>query len=284
MDEAFYETTRVGLSYSKYLHSLTKARLKCFDYIEVPFELLKFDSSVLPKLSGKPIILHCASLSLGGYMDPGNSIKESILHFVEKTNTPWIGEHLAYITADRIDDRFYEPYIADEPYNIGYTVNPVMNAQSVDNIISNIACHQAYFNTPIIVENSPLYFSLPSSDMSQTEFINSICRNSKTKILLDLTHLYISSQNFSFDPRRELTELPLDRVVEVHVSGLAATGAQHWDNHASPVPEIIFELLEILLKNSKPKAITFEYNWTPEISWDRLEGEISRVKEMIDRN
>lgn len=281
MDEPFYETTRVGLSYSRYLDSLTKAQLKSFDYIEVPFELLNFDSTVLSKISAKPLILHCASLSLGGYTPPGTSTREQILNFVQLTKTPWIGEHLSYILADKLDDQFYEPYIADEPYNIGYTVNPVMNACSVENIIGNIEFHQSYFNTPIIVENSPLYFKLPASNMSQTEFIRTICNNSETKLLLDLTHLYISSQNFSFDPGKELIKFPLDRVIEVHISGVAKTDAFHWDNHATHAPEIIFELLGILLKNVKPKAITFEYNWTPDISWDQLYGELSRVKEII---
>lgn len=283
MDEDFYESTKIGLSYSTYLNSLTQKQLKSFDYIEVPFELMNFDSAVLPKISMKPIILHCASLSLGGYTPPAEKTRERIKYFVEKTNTPWIGEHLSYILAEKLDDQFYEPY-SNEPYNIGYTVNPVMNSRSVDNIINNIARNQDYFKTPLIVENSPQYFKLPGSDMSQSAFITSICKNSETKLLLDLTHLYISAQNFSFDPKMELSRLPLDRVVEVHISGLSGTGQIHWDNHATHAPEIIFELLEIVLKNANPRAITFEYNWTPDISWDKLYGEFSRVREMLIRH
>ncbi len=283
MGENFFETTRVGLSYSKYLTSLSNKELKSFDYIEVPFELLSSDSSVLPKILMKPLILHCASLSLGGYTPPGDIVKEKILSYAKQTKTPWIGEHLSYILADKVDDNYYEPY-SEEPYNIGYTVNPVMNLQSVENVIRNINMHEAYFNTPIIVENSPLYFKLPSSNMTQTEFINSICSNSETELLLDLAHLYISSQNFSFDPKKEITKLPLHRVVEVHMSGIAESGDQHWDDHAAHAPEILFELLEIVLKNVKPRAITFEYNWTPKISWDRLDKEFTRVREMLNHH
>lgn len=281
MRENFFETTRIGLSYSKYLTSLTAKELDSFDYIEVPFELLSFDSSVFPRISMKPLILHCASLSLGGYTPPAAATRERIHSFMQQTNTPWLGEHLSYILADKLDDNYYEPY-SEEPYNIGYTVNPVMNPQSVENVINNIRLHEAYFNTPIIVENSPLYFKLPASNMSQTEFINAICNNSDTRLLLDLAHLYISSQNFSFDPKKELEKLPLHRVVEVHMSGVTESGDVHWDDHAAHAPEILFELLDIVLQKVKPKAITFEYNWTPKIAWSKVEKEFERVREMIN--
>lgn len=283
MHDSFYETTRVGLSYSRYLSSLSDAQLRSFDYIEVPFELLSFDGMALEKAAVKPLILHCASLSLGGYATPAEPVREKIAQYIAATRTPWVGEHLSYILAEKLDDNFYEPY-SDEPYNIGYTVNPVMNRESVDNVIKNIRENERYFGTPIIIENSPLYFKLPASSMSQTEFINEICGNSDTKLLLDLAHLYISSQNFSFDPKKEIMKMPLDRVVEVHLSGVTESGHTHWDNHADHAPAILFELLDIVLKNARPKAITFEYNWTPRISWDRLDKDFYAVREMINRN
>ena len=110
MDDFFHETPRIGLAYSKYLTTLSEKQLADFDYIEVPYELLHFDTGLLPKLSIKPLILHCASLSLGGYTAPSELTKSQILNFVQKTRTPWIGEHLSYILADKLDDNFYEPY------------------------------------------------------------------------------------------------------------------------------------------------------------------------------
>jgi uncharacterized protein len=280
MDDFFHETPRIGLAYSKYLTTLSEKQLADFDYIEVPYELLNFDTGLLPKLSIKPLILHCASLSLGGYTAPSELTKSQILNFVQKTKTPWIGEHLSYILADKLDDNYYEPY-STEPYNVGYTVNPIMNSQSVDNVIKNIQQHQAYLNTQIIVENSPLYFKLSASNMSQTEFINAICENSDSRLLLDLTHWFISSKNFSFNAKKELEKLPLHRVTEVHISGVTESGDTHWDNHADRAPKIIFELLDIVLKHVTPKAITFEYNWTPNIEWSSLRTEFELVRQML---
>jgi len=274
---------QVGIAYNQYVNSLQQGHLDLFDYIEVPFELLNFDGQLIHTLNKKPLILHCASLSLAGYTDVTPHTQAQIEHYIEATQTPWLGEHIAYITEERIDDNYYEAYAEGEPYNIGYTVSPVMNPEGVDNLIRNIERQERLLGTTVIVENSPLYFSLPASTMTQTEFISEVCRQSNTKLLLDLTHLYISSRNFSFNAKKEITKLPLDRVVEVHISGVAFDGGSHWDNHAEKAPAIIFELLEILLQHTRPRAITLEYNWHAHFPSGILEEELLKTKTIISK-
>lgn len=281
MEASYFDTPRIGLAFSKYLTQISDEQLKDFDYIEVPYEALHFEKDLLSRLLVKPLILHCASLSLGGYTPPDDKTLETIKYFTEATGTPWIGEHLSYILADKPDNNHYEPY-SHEPYNIGYTVSPVMNQYSVANVIANIKRHEAYFDVPVIIENPPLYFKVPESDMTQSEFINSICLQSRTELLLDLTHWYISSRNFSFDPFDEIQKLPLHRVKEIHLSGVSQSADSYWDNHAGRTPDIVFQLLERVLKTITPKAITFEYNWRPELEWAPLKKEIEMVRKMLD--
>jgi len=274
---------QVGIAYNQYVNSLQQGHLDLFDYIEVPFELLNFDGRLIQTLNKKPLVLHCASLSLAGYTGVTPYIQEQIAHYVKATGTPWLGEHIAYITEDRIDDNHYEAYAEGEPYNIGYTVSPVMNTEGVDNLIRNIQRQEDLLGTQVIVENSPLYFSLPASTMTQTEFISEVCKNSNTRLLLDLTHLYISSKNFSFNAKKEITRLPLDRVTEVHISGVSFDGGSHWDNHAGKAPDIIFELLEILLQHVRPRAVTLEYNWHANFPSSILEAELCRARDVITK-
>jgi uncharacterized protein (UPF0276 family) len=275
------DTVKTGLAYNAYIDSLRDDQLKEFDYIEVPFELLQYDDKVFERVNKKPLILHCASLSLAGYTEPSDKIKSSLQRWINETKTPWLGEHLSFILAEKLDDNLYEEYAPGEPYNIGYTVGPVMNNESVDHVINNIHNYEKQFGVPLIVENSPLYFKTPGSTLSQVEYIRAICRNSPVELLLDLTHFYISSQNFSFDPLKMLEKFPLSRVREIHVSGVSTSGGLSWDNHASRAPEIIFKLLEIALKNSQPSAITLEYNWASTFPWETLKGELDKVKDTV---
>lgn len=277
----FSAPVKTGLAYNSYIDTLNSAQLKDFDYIEIPFELLHYDETVLERVAKKPLILHCASLSLAGYTEPSDVIKTAIKKWVEKTKTPWLGEHLSYILAEKLDDNLYEEYAPGEPYNIGYTVGPVMNTASVDHVIANVHRYEEMMGVPLIVENSPLYFRAPGSTMTQLEYINTICANSPVELLLDLTHFYISSRNFSFDPFAALETFPLERVREVHVSGVSTAEGLSWDNHASKAPDIIFELLSVVLKNARPSAITLEYNWASTFPWEVLQGELEKVKETI---
>jgi uncharacterized protein (UPF0276 family) len=81
-------------------------------------------------------------------------------------------------------------------------------------------------------------------------------------LLLDLSHLLIASLNTGADPFAELERLPLERVVEVHISGLSAQSGIVWDDHATPAPDEVFALLERLLERARPRALTIEYNWS----------------------
>jgi uncharacterized protein (UPF0276 family) len=55
-----------------------------------------------------------------------------------------------------------------------------------------------------------------------------------------------------------LGKLPLERVVEIHVSGPRRRGGRLLDGHESLQP-VDFRLLESLLSSLTPQAVTLEY-------------------------
>src|SRR5580700_8611173 len=93
--------TRVGLAYSLYLSALLEQDADCIDYVEVPVELLLHNPSALDSINDTPFILHCATLNIAGTVLPSEEVVESIGSWVHRTRTPWVGEHLAFNTADR---------------------------------------------------------------------------------------------------------------------------------------------------------------------------------------
>src|SRR5262249_16505864 len=127
------------------------------------------------------------------------------------------------------------------------------------------------------------YFQPPGTTMSQADFIRSICECTSADLLLDLTHFYITSRTFEFDPCRELLKLPLDRVVEVHVSGVDSQADIHWDNHANPVPDRVLQMLPLALERGKVEAVTMEYNWPSAMVESVLLDEMERVRRVVQR-
>ena len=70
-----------------------------------------------------PVILHCASMSVAGFVPPANDTLDAIEREAERTGTPWIGEHLAFITADglKVDEEYCGPADCSDLYGMSAT-------------------------------------------------------------------------------------------------------------------------------------------------------------------
>jgi len=78
--------------------------------------------------------------------------------------------------------------------------------------------------------------------------------------------------------------LPLETVVEIHVSGLSTQSGVAWDDHATPAPATVFALLERVLERVRPRALTFEYNWSPRFPPAILESHIDRARLLLGQS
>jgi uncharacterized protein (UPF0276 family) len=261
--------------------AFVEAQPQALDYVEVPFELLRHDPSVNSLGARIPLVLHCASLSVASPAVCPPEVLGQVQQWAQATASPWIGEHLAFVTADRKEaGAEAESYADGEPYNIGYTVSPPMNAMTSGRVARHLQYYSSQFTVPILIENSPLYFRIPSSTMSQAEFITEILGSCPAGLLLDLAHFFISSETMGFDPEVELERFPLERTVEIHISGVDRQPDGVWDNHAARAPKAVYRLLEQALERARPQAITLEYNWSVRFSQAILLEEIAQVREL----
>lgn len=270
----------VGLAYNDYVPIFVEEHPDAIDFVEIPFELLRHNPAVAEIQRLKPLILHCASLSMAGFVPPDEETVASVKSWTEKTRTPWLGEHLAFVTAERAEasvpgDNF------SGAYDVGYSVNPPANAASLEQVLRAVEVYEKRLDVPILLENSPVYFTPPGSTMTQIEFIREICSHSSARLLLDLTHFYITSQSLGFDPLREILSLPLERVVEVHISGVDLQDGVYWDDHTKRAPEIVFDLLALLLAKCQLRAVTLEYNWSVQFPGTVLLQEIARTRDVL---
>ena len=282
------EATAIGLAYNPGVAPFLDRHPGLIDYVEVPFEQLRHTPDVATLQEQIPLVLHCASMSVAGDAPPTRKTLDLIRHWVEKTRTPWIGEHLAYMSARAIETvAEHSDFLAGkirneaEPVSLHYTVCPQLTEETLEQTMANVRQLQAEFSVPIIFENSPQYFSIPRSTMSLIDFISRFYSTMKCGILLDLTHFVVSSRNMDYDPLKEIHKLPLDQIVEMHISGYSDQSGVAWDDHAKPASEDVFRLLEEVLPHCKPRAITFEYNWDANFPHQIITSQIERVRDLI---
>jgi uncharacterized protein len=248
------------------------------DYVEIPFEQLRHSPSLAALQESVPLILHCASLSVAGFVPPPVATMEAIRGEAERMRTPWIGEHLAFVTADAI---FSEGSPLGPPTSLTYTVCPQLSEETVRRVIENVTAIQSCCSTPLILENPPQYFVVPGSTMSIVDFVNMVLSGCQVGLLLDLSHFLIAMMNTGMEVMKEIARLPLERVREVHISGLSVQSGIAWDDHATPAPALVFELLEYVLARNTPLAITMEYNWSPNFPESILHAHFARIRKIL---
>ena len=270
---------RVGVAFASYVGEVLRANPGVADYVEVAYEALRHDAGILSRLSGTPVVLHCSSLSLAGSLGPGDSVVAEVRDWLTRTKSPWLGEHLSFISAPigTAKEAIGTSNHGDN-FELGYTVGPPMNAEAVSAIGRRIRSASAQFDVPLIVENAPIYFAMPGTTMSQPEFIQRICAETRVGLIFDISHALITCRNAGLDPFQFVSNYPVERVVEVHISGNSRSQGCYWDDHAKPADELTYELFDCLLDRATPSAVTLEYNWSSQFPPDFLVKEIERTR------
>jgi uncharacterized protein (UPF0276 family) len=228
------------------------------DYVEMPFEQLRHNPGLGAIQERVPIVLHCASLSVAGFVPPSEATLHALCVETDRTQTPWIGEHLAFVSADGISEESDRDTL---PTNLTYTLCPQLSEETIDRVVANLILLRSRFSVPLILENSPQYFSIPGSTMSMVDFVARVASCCDAGLLLDLSHFMITSLNTNVDAFTQIDRLPLERVVEIHISGMTLKSGVAWDDHAEPAPSEMFDLLNHVMERAHPRALTLEYNW-----------------------
>jgi hypothetical protein len=111
---------------------------------------------------------------------------------------------------------------------------------------------------PVHLENTePLPFDGYDFEV-QVERITEVLEKTGCGFVLDIAHARVSAEVLGVEVRDYLRELPLDRVVQIHVSGPRVQDGRLVDVH-EPLQAIDYELLSFVLARADPQVVTLEY-------------------------
>lgn len=113
-------------------------------------------------------------------------------------------------------------------------------------------------HVPVILENiEPLPFQGYDFEV-QTGQITQVLEETDCGFLLDIGHARVSAARLGVEVDDYLRRLPLNRVVQVYVSGPRLRAGSLDDAH-EPLQEVDYALLDFVLKRTKSQAVTLEY-------------------------
>jgi uncharacterized protein (UPF0276 family) len=216
-----------------------------------------------------PIVTHGLTLSLGSADEPDPTFVRDLRAELERLRTPWHSDHLSFTSAGEtvLHDLFPLPFDGASVRRVADRVRRLTDA-----------CRR-----PLALENISYYAHIGARSMSEAEFVSRVVEASGAPLLLDVNNVWVNAQNFGFDPKRHLAELPLDRVIEVHVAGheKQPTGLI-LDTHGSPVCAPVLELLEWTIERTGPVPVLLERdNDVPELGV--LLDELSAIRSVYER-
>lgn len=196
------------------------------------------------------------SLTTPGIMDDGWA--ERCRHALTLTGSPWFSLHLGFST-ERV--RFDNHMLPESPV--------LSREDCLRRMIDAVAFAQRHLPVPVLVENLDYCPEGAYEHVCEPEFISTAVRETGCHFLLDLAHARVSADWFGVTPEDYLSALPLDRAVELHLSGPRRVDGRLVDDHFE-LTEEDYRLLDWALARCRPRAVVLEYSRDPAALRDQL--------------
>jgi len=272
----------VGIVYSSALEPLLTMHPELIDVLEVEPQTtwIETQDPSVPYLVRPDLLQHIAALpgrklvhSVGTPV--GGSVRANAAQFpllrqtVEKLDSPWASEHLSFnLTQD---------------YFTGFFLPPRQTAAGLRLYIEAIQLLKKELGVPLAVETGVNYLRPRPDEIPDGEFIAAVVESADCGILLDLHNIYCNECNGRQSVAQFLSQLPLDRVWEVHLAGGFEMEGFWLDAHSGSIPEPLQRICrEVIPALPNVKAIIFEIfsSFLPHFGLDATCRELEKIHEV----
>ncbi len=194
-----------------------------------------------------PISSHGLTLSLAGAERPGERFLGQLREELQRLRAPFHSDHLC---------------VACHAGTFAHELLPArFSREGALRVADGITRLQHALGVPLAIENITYYVHPGAVELNEVDYIGTILENSDAGLLLDVNNVFVNSVNHGFDPLRFVRQLPLERVVELHVAGHShhASGLL-LDTHSAPVCQEVLELLAFTLRQIGPRPVLLEWD------------------------
>lgn len=179
-------------------------------------------------LENYPIVQHGVSLAIGSPGPLDFNYLKKLKALAKKTKTPWISDHLCW---GHMEGAHYHDLLP-----LPYTTEVVNYVAERARIV------QDYLEIPFALENLSSYVAFCDDAMPEWEFYTAVVEKADIWMMLDVNNIYVSSRNHGFDPKNYIRNIPLERVIQIHIAGHSDYGSYVLDTHNDRVRDEVWEL------------------------------------------
>lgn len=192
--------------------------------------------------------------------------RKLLLAYIRCTHTPWISLHCSILPPGYV-------WLANK---FGWYLPHPDQERALNQFITQVKELNRFSGLPVLLENMPAFPHRKYSAEISAVNISRILHQTGSRMLLDIAHARVVASVFRWEVRQYLSQLPLDKVVQIHVSGTRQKNGFLFDAH-EPLDAEDYDLLEWVLKQTKPSLVTLEYFR----GRDKLHDQLSRIRNML---
>ncbi len=203
------------------------------DWFEIISENFMIDEGLPLKnleriLEHYPVVQHGVNLAIGSPDTLDFDYLAKLKKLARKTKTPWISDHLCWgrLPGAHFHDLLPLPY----------------TKEVIDYVAERAKIVQDYLEVPFALENLSSYVTFTDDMMPEWDFYAAICEKADIFMMLDVNNIYVSSQNHGFSPKEYYQNLPLDRVLQIHLAGHKRADGYILDTHDNYVCDEVWNI------------------------------------------
>jgi uncharacterized protein len=193
-----------------------------------------------------PVVQHGVSLAIGSPDPLDFAYLKRLKALARKTKTPWISDHLCWgrLEGAHFHDLLPLPYTKDV----------------VDYVSERARIVQDFLEIPFALENLSSYVSYQRDEMPEWEFYAAVVDKADIFMMLDVNNIYVSSRNHNFDPQSYYENIPLERVIQMHLAGHTDYGDYVLDTHDDFVCDEVWEMYGKIISKTGPISTLLEWD------------------------
>lgn len=179
-------------------------------------------------LENYTVVQHGVSLSIGSSAPLDFDYLQKLKNLAKKTKTPWISDHLSW---GRLPGAHFHDLL------------PLPYTQEVINYVAERArIVQDFLEIPFALENLSSYVAFNEDTMPEWEFYSAIVEKADIHMMLDVNNIYVSSINHGFDPQSYCDNIPIDRILQIHLAGHSIKDGYLLDTHDNHVCDAVWDI------------------------------------------
>lgn len=179
-------------------------------------------------LESYPVVQHGVSLAIGSPDPLDFDYLKKLKKLAQITKTPWISDHLSWgkLPGAAFHDLLPLPY----------------TKEVIDYVAERAKIVQDFLEVPFALENLSSYVTFTDDQMPEWEFYSQVVEKADIFMMLDVNNIYVSSQNHGFNPKVYYENLPLDRVLQIHLAGHSRRDGYILDTHDNYVCDEVWAI------------------------------------------